>query len=554
MRTLAAAWLFIATALSVQPANAKKAIDLTVTDVRVNPASPMENDAMVLQAAVKNIGRKKASNIAFKVTFLIDGVCPGGDCPSATSYATLAKGGTVDIYTQSRQFSGVKAGAHTITATVSATSFSETNISNNTFQNSFQIAAVPLPPAPAPTAPPLPDAGTPTGRIAIVSQDSSPIITRFNLPQTQPGMFFELPSWQISGGWNQHFISTAWTWHCASPDNLLSGPVTFNANYCAIVTRSEAHFFQPDQIPPNTDWRRNYQGVFSVFPLGGKLIAISHGENKNEKIGESYYQNTINKNILAQNCYSGYRSSGIYEDCWDSYNAFVNLSWINSTAENGWGMQMFNDDGPIIWPSAGYVNSAGEKVSSGIRHPSAIVTGGFMYIYYLDSSFRAVNGRGWGFKAARASIGSDGKPGAFKTYYKGAWSENALPKGFTKENIQAFFSKEGPLADVIVGSPSTNRFAVASIRNTSYFIGVEESVEGDIWQIKLRISSDLMHWSDPVHVLSKPGGWNAGTLHYPVLLDASGRDNTSIDLNNFVVYGATWGTAPSYIRVQAKWQ
>ena len=294
-------------------------------------------------------------------------------------------------------------------------------------------------------------------------------------------------------------------------------------------------------------WRRNYNGIFSAHMLFNQptdqniLFAISHGENKNEKQGTYFYQNTVNPNKAIDpnngNTYSGQQGNTYVED-YDAYHAFVNGNWIPYDAAHNWGATYLNDLGPIVWPSAGYTDSNGINTSNGVKQPSSIVYGNYLYIYVMDNSF---DGTG-GVKLIRCLKDSLLSPAAYKTWSASAGWIPSLPAGFSSDQIASFFTVRGPQnTAVLPDSYSTIRFAVAQMSDSADFIGVEQYIDNSNNHalVALRYSSDLINWTDRTVILNENNGWDQISMHYPIFLSKDGMTNTAIDRNDFYVIGST---------------
>lgn len=366
--------------------------------------------------------------------------------------------------------------------------------------------------------------------------------------------YAEIPPWVIKGGWYQYFITTDHTYHCISSSNILTSSVTFSsndANCTKVLWGNTEGNPSPSSLTATSAWKRNYYGGYSnhVVNLGGTdyILSFNHGENKNELTNGLCYQNTINTGILCSSCASG-DVNGNYVDCWEGYNAFVGMSSVPYTAATSWGRSSMNDLGPIVWPENGYLNSASEKMSQGVRHPSSIINNGYVYVYYLDMS----NG---GIKVARASL-SSGNAGImannFYNYYGGGFSQKSLPDGFSKEKINNFLRTPGKPSTYLFGpSDYAIRFSVAKVKGTNYFIGVEEyfTSAANYDTIALRVSSDLVKWSEPYVIPVATGTWNTGRMHYPVLMNKEGTSNTLIDASEFYILGTDIKGRPNKIKV-----
>ncbi len=401
-----------------------------------------------------------------------------------------------------------------------------------------------------------------------VLSSSGPTAWTVTKPRFRPGAYFEVPPAVHFQGQRQVFITTAYTWQCSIPfeQNPLSVPVIFTVPNCMLVTKAPV-FFNPPNAISGKDWARNYDGIFSVLQGNGRLIAINHGENKNECVwhdadGVNYptsgfypYQNTLTNAVRitscsqpnidapgSQNCYDG---GSPYQSCWHGYNGFINMSWVNSSNA----LSEFLSEGPIIWPESGYVDSFGARVSVGVRSPSAIIVGGFIYVFYLDSSPSSA-----GVKVARAPLLGHGMPGTFKVYNKfcggtDKFCKDALPQGFDKSKIVSMRSTYGPNGTVIAPN-GISRFSVAAVKGKNAFISVEEYNDSTNWYLQLRSSGDLVHWSNPIVLLTRPGTWDAGDVHYPMFMDKSGLSNTEIEIEDFYIVGTKIQSKPDGIEDQ----
>lgn len=359
-----------------------------------------------------------------------------------------------------------------------------------------------------------------------------------------PYGYTEAPPWIVPGGWRGYMITTNHTMYCPSPKNMLTDAITFAQTDCVYIGgalyQDQITGAQLSTIDPSNDWKiwkRNYYGAMTgQITLNGtsnaKIIAINHGENKNEYINGNYFQNTINTNIDVHNCSSGF-VNGTYQDCYSSYNAFIGLSYIPYTLSSSWGMQHHIDLGPIIWPAVGYLNADDSKASMGVRHPSSLIYNNEFYVFYLDTAASVSLPTQQCIKAAKAPIDpSTGLPGQFMSYYQGGFSQASLPAGFTKETASNFLKTQGPLSDCLffVSGTKSIRFSVAKINGSSAFVGVEEYNDNNNsgWHIALRYSTDLVNWSDRQVIASAPN-WSQGLYHYPIFLRKDDWTNNNVD-------------------------
>ena len=374
----------------------------------------------------------------------------------------------------------------------------------------------------------------------------------FDLALTPPpDAHFEIPFWIVPGGMRQVTISTSYSYKCYTPLNPLTDAIRFESGQCVLATRDLIHKGNTDA----QEWGRNYHGIFTQHWItvsgADRLVAIGGGENKNENIGGNCgqggrcYQNTINTNVLCGNCASGYCNNG-YTDCWDSYNAFINLSWQYFDASHEWGMLPHLDTGPILWPSNGYTYN-GRKSSEGIRHPHGFVDQSYIWVFYEDKSWGDGN-RGYGIKLARSPVSSGGLPGSWKSYCNGSW-ESSLPPGFSSTEIGSFYSRQGGCASPVLPTGGfQDSFAVAKDETGNYW-GIEEHHTSEKWELRLWRSNNLVNWNLEQSLLSAIGDWDKGELHYPVFVSKDGWHNDLIQENDFYIVGTRNGVVRA-IRVQ----
>ncbi len=370
----------------------------------------------------------------------------------------------------------------------------------------------------------------------------------YDLPVTPPpDGHFEIPFWVVPGEMRQINVTTAWSYTCYTPLNPLKDAFQLSSSQCTLVTQDYVHKGNSTGI----EWGRNYNGIFTLHVVSAfgsdRLIALNAGENKNENIGGNCgqggacYQNTVNTNVLCSQCSSGY-CDDVYSDCWNAYNALINMSWQYYDSAHNWGMQTHNDEGPIIWPANGYTYS-GIKSSGGVRHPHGLVDQDYIWAFYEDNSY-GDGSFGYGIKVARAPVSSGGLPGNWQTYCNGLWV-NSLPAGFDRNNISSFYSQRGGCASPILPVGGTQvSFAVAK-RIQGGYLGIEERINDDAdrtWKLRLWTSSDLINWSYLRSLLSVPGDWDAGEIHYPVFLSADGWHSDLVDRNDFYIVGTKNGT------------
>lgn len=307
-------------------------------------------------------------------------------------------------------------------------------------------------------------------------------------------------------------------------------------------------------------WRRDYYGIYSAqyiqpSPQGPVTLGFLHAENKDLCMDGYDCHGDFNEG--RDTCFDG--------DLWPRYNAMVCASWVMNDRQTNWGQRYFaNDMGPIAWPSTGYLQPNGIKASCGIGIPSSIVSNGYVYVFFIDHGpYGGLNpemeeGRLSGIKVVRAPVDRALDPYAYTAYYldtagNDTWNPS-LPAGFAKEAMLQFLRTKGPkttdLMDEAPWDSEPLRFSVAMVRNTNYFIGVESYIDlhdGNRYKTALRCSSDLLHWTPRMLVISDAAGFDSSTMNYPIFLSKDGLSNTVIDADDFFVLGTRPGKAVNSI-------
>lgn len=307
--------------------------------------------------------------------------------------------------------------------------------------------------------------------------------------------------------------------------DLNTGVMLTYPNY----TDEKGKYLMPSKVSNDKYWRRNYFGTFDSFVRGGTFYSINHCENKNEIIDGIRYDNTVKpKQSYSTSDYSR-MENGRYVDAAHNYFAFVTLSTCKTADLTKTGALM-KDDTPIIWPVNGYLNFLEEQAEDGIRHPSVYVEGDTVYLYYLENSTDIM--------LARAKIDGSGKVGAFMKYYNGGFTSKGMPEGF-RPNDPSFLSAHSDPATPIFQNNGAYRFFVRKLKGTSYYLGVQHGVKNsDQWAVYLRVSKDLIHWSEPVPVPgTEADGWGEISLVYPRLYAADLVNSMEIDPNQFIIAG-----------------
>jgi hypothetical protein len=386
-----------------------------------------------------------------------------------------------------------------------------------------------------------------------VKQEGAVRLLKFHIDSSMhPKPHFELPPVTVEGDVGYFFVTTGYSWLCEMPADGLFGaqPISLSIKTCKLFSRpnwldlSTGAGLPLAQMRVGGPWSRNYDGVMLAFlsensVSSRQLVAIAHGENKNERVGNRLYNGTVNVGVDASRCYSG-NHNGVYQDCWPSYNGFTNE--IEASLSTPFQLSAIKDLGPVLWPSAGYVEPLSQiKMSAGTRHFSGIIANKYLYVFYVDTSHSDHLGRSGGLYLARARIDEGGSILKFRPYFQGNFpSESSLPSGFESARTGDFFSAEGARGSELW--PLSHRslsFHVAHVTGTPFFVGVEEYLFKNTWKLQMRISRDLKNWSPPVGV---PGqatleGWKHAQLHYATLINQNGLYEDRIDPGIFYIIG-----------------
>ena len=313
-------------------------------------------------------------------------------------------------------------------------------------------------------------------------------------------------------------------------------------------------FLPPAKLLTGGFWRHVYYNAFGVYQSGDNLYSVLHGENKNMKVGQNYYRNTVrpSETVYSEKDYSTEEG----HESWDNYFAFISMARSPVSTVLSTGNLLSEEYGPVVWPCRPYIDSAGKQVSVGTRHPSFIIADGYMYLYYTDNIAPYTEK----VHCSRAKLDKNGKPGPFYNLYNGEFTEPSLPAGFNAAD-RSFFYKAGGRADIAVPSNNAIRFYPAKLKGTPYYIGLlEETVGGKTHQLKLLFSKDLKTWTHSTLVTgSERSSWSQAVLLYPMINDSSFCAGTEVDPSDFMLVGTTftgginggWPT-PQYIRMSVE--
>ncbi|MHB9037762.1 MAG: FG-GAP repeat domain-containing protein [Armatimonadota bacterium] len=353
--------------------------------------------------------------------------------------------------------------------------------------------------------------------------------TQYVVATAPTGSWAEVPHVAVTyGTTTKYFISTANSYSSNLKPNK---SILLNAD-----ALDNAYAYQSSYINLSTLWRRNYYGVHAaqVINVSGvdRIVAFLHAENKNELRGGTYYDNTIqpppNPPYVQPDQYSRYLPDGSYVDYFPSYFAMITMAYCPVNVNDGKTLMNY-DQGPVVWPTSGYLNADNTSACYGLRHPSSVVHGSYIYLYYVEQQY----GQLMQNKVARAPVSGQGLPGTWKTYYNGSFSPDALPAGFTKATMSSYLKTAGGSSTPVL-STGAWRFSVANINGTSYAIGVdcttiETGPNAGHTDLGLRVSTDMVHWSERTVIPSSLD------MIYPLFANSSLKSNNDIDANNFYV-------------------
>ena len=328
--------------------------------------------------------------------------------------------------------------------------------------------------------------------------------------------------------------------------DILSGKTVLDDNYFdtlsgklsvwpSNVSYSEKRYLMPEEIGKADLWRAVYYTAFSVWSDDTTTYSINHGENKNSMITASgkqyFYKNTVKPadTQYDNDDYSGDFGDG-YKDVWDNYFAFVCSSASSNEDVTKSGNLMKEDYGPIVWPDNGYLDEWGESVTTGPRHPCAIVYEDHIYVYYsIDKTIRVV----------RAPVSGGAKPGTFKKYFNGGFDEPALPNDFNKDD-RSFVYKISGMSSPIIESDNPIQFSVAHLKDTEYFVGILEETDKDGHFISISVSKDLVNWSKPQELPdTRCKSWDEGNFHYPKIYSRDFSNSMEVSADGFFVSGTS---------------
>ena len=302
-------------------------------------------------------------------------------------------------------------------------------------------------------------------------------------------------------------------------------------------------------------WNRVYYGMMGGLILTNPsdkkdyIVAFTHGENKNGTFGPDSHIRYITNTVEPWGSYSQppdktFPRPADYEFDRVYYGA-IGMAIAPADEQNGRDL-MKHDFGPVVWPSAGYIDAGNHQICYGPRHPYAISDGVYVYLYYIDDIMtpcfpnpdRVEPGRMFGLKCARATI-ADCFSAKFNTFFDGGFHEPALPANFDKFE-HSFVYQKGGRGDILLAHPSGSpvvRFACAKIKGTDSYLGLSYD------RLKNRILWISKNFTDftPVYELGP------SELMYPQLYNKDFTSTSEIDPEEFYIAGSDGSFEPPRI-------
>lgn len=352
-----------------------------------------------------------------------------------------------------------------------------------------------------------------------------------------------------------YVFPSGFNWVCSSNFKIPTSQVLIDREACSIVGKpgfldtlsaTGNMIFSPPSETNTTDWTNSYDGIFGadIVDIKGKkyFFFIKHGEHQNNKYQGNLYQGSVFPKVKAEKCAASY-VDGVYRHCWDSFASFVSFAWAPLNKDSNGSVKTdikLNDEGPILWPSTPYRGKNQINNGTGPYAPTLFIDDAsrYMYVYFINASYKD---RRHCMSVARAPIDSFGKAGSWKYYFSGKFKSNTLPANFSKDRVSDFYDIPAEEASCIASDPSAEflHFNVAKIRNTDYYLGVgEDAPKNETWRMWVRISKDLVNWSEPTVLATADKNWGAGAYHYPTFIDIYGTStNKYIDPEGFYIIG-----------------
>lgn len=377
-----------------------------------------------------------------------------------------------------------------------------------------------------------------------------------------------------------YILPTSWTHFCRSAGNILNSstqnPLNLNSNQCHLSFKPEyvqninsqgSIVHNPPPADINNvwlqDWRRGYNGAFGTHIIntnsGNRIVTVRHGEHANIFSGGYRYQGAVKPQVNVNSCSSGYKDANggtcdsgevcTFQTCWESFASFVSISWAPYNTQSGWQSNtQWTDEGPVIWPPIEYVHPDGTtQWTGGVYHPTMFAgDDGYLYIYTINTLPKRPGAQC--IISARSPIGSGGMAGTWKNYFNGAFANDSLPAGFSKNNIRNFYRTAGNDYTCIFEDEKPDNsinaavwFNVAKIAGTPFYIGAEEISPGyNTWAMGIRLSYDLVNWTPLQTLMTSNKPWGQGqSMNYPTFLNKAGNNSSAIEPDEFYILGNT---------------
>jgi hypothetical protein len=192
--------------------------------------------------------------------------------------------------------------------------------------------------------------------------------------------------------------------------------------------------------------------------------------------------------------------------------AFYASIGIARSADGG---KTWSRQGPVITGREAQTGYPPPNIGLGAGNPSAIVTSGYIYVFYIDNVSRTGQFRGINSLClARAPIATDGKPGSWTKYYQKSFSQPGIA-GLCQAPVPPPSAKSG------VTFQSNPDISFNSALNA--FLLVFQSDDGFFYAT----SSDMVSWSPPRLFMSTPPNLQglrtpgAEYYYYPLLVTPS---------------------------------
>jgi hypothetical protein len=308
--------------------------------------------------------------------------------------------------------------------------------------------------------------------------------------------------WIQGGGGTSIFTTNDFTTLTPSPNPLKTSPV-----------------LGPSK-PLGAAFDADYAGGASIFTAsnGSDLLLIYHAENHYGVV-----ENAINGITF-------YASIGL------ARSTDGGLTWVRS--------------GPIITGREAMGEYPGKSMGGvGAANPSALVTGGYIYVVFADEASKTGPYNGIGVTCiARAPIASDGAVGAWMKYYNGSFSQPGLG---------GQCSKIVPTPKTSTGNNYTNNPDLSFNDALNAYLLVVQSDDG----LYYSTSSDLMVWSNPIQFMKfdttnllalKTVG--ASYHYYPLLMSPSYPSEQLTGSSGYLFYAAGVFDAKQGQSVHSLWR